>query len=356
MVTATRTTSRAAATAKAPTPISAGKIKRDANGAPIAPKAAVAKPPKGKPAEPGSTATGRTSRGWNEHLTERWDAADTMNESNAAMPARERLAGEFVPWEAIVVDDAINPRGGSVDQDTVVRYAEILDELPPILVQKDTFKLIGGKHRLRAASEKGDFIRIVEADVPDDQLFITALADNAKHGQPLTKAQRIAAMHTLYHLDPSRSTNELARLTGCAWVTCDAYVKAQTGGDAPRPVRGKNNIVQTRKAAPPKKAPVAKKPRAASQDDADASERPQVAPTPVGNLESAVEAAGGEVATEFGPWSLYRADGTKAWKFENFDLGFAFEVESPETIESLAHLSNLIDCLRAEMRACGYAI
>jgi len=52
----------------------------------------------------------------------------------------------------IKLDTEVWPRSRE-DKETVDRYAEVFEELPPIAIQKSTGKVIDGWHRFYAASK-----------------------------------------------------------------------------------------------------------------------------------------------------------------------------------------------------------
>ena len=98
----------------------------------------------------------------------------------------------------IVIKNSINPRKQLRD-DVIEHYAEILDKLPPIIVQAGTGILIDGFHRVQAAKmlNKDDII-VEEIDIPDSELFAEACRRNNLHGLPLTNDERNEAIVTLY--------------------------------------------------------------------------------------------------------------------------------------------------------------
>ena len=62
--------------------------------------------------------------------------------------------GMWVPWRAIEIREDILPREQKFpDRETVERYAADFYNLPPITVQRGTFVLIDGRHRLEAAKD-----------------------------------------------------------------------------------------------------------------------------------------------------------------------------------------------------------
>jgi hypothetical protein len=113
-----------------------------------------------------------------------------------------------------VIDDSILPRDEQ-DSDAIERYALDFDKLPPIVVQKDTFKLIGGKSRLLAAPKATrDHVRIAELDVPDEELWELAYQDNREHGVPYKLSERTNAGRRYLKAHPNLSDGVIADWAG----------------------------------------------------------------------------------------------------------------------------------------------
>lgn len=181
--------------------------------------------------------TGRASRD-NPALADEWAMAAQMNES---FPG----PGEWVPWKAIKVDHAINPREKArLDYERVREYADVFYNLPPVQVQRDTFTLVDGNHRYRATAEtavSSVAIRIQEVDVPDDELREAAFAANAEHGIQLTARERTAHLRYLLgkHGD-GWDDNGYARACGLSVLTVrdhrrKANISRQHGGVSSQP-------------------------------------------------------------------------------------------------------------------------
>jgi len=154
-------------------------------------------------------------------------ASQTDPESDMLREAWERASlleptpsgGEWVPWESIRVREDVLPRERQ-DEDAIEQYAGMIDELPPIVVQRDTFVLIEGKHRLFAAPKAlRDHVRIVELDVPDDELWERAFEENAAHGVRLTSRERTRAARRYLAAHPDLSDGAIAKWAGVDRIT-----------------------------------------------------------------------------------------------------------------------------------------
>jgi hypothetical protein len=133
------------------------------------------------------------------------------------------LEEKTVPIQSIVVRADILPRA-ELNQAQIEHYADIFDELPPIVVQKKTRVLIGGYHRLEAGLYAvRDTIRIVEKDVKDEDLADEALRDNIANGQPYTPADRKRNIAKALGRHPNDSNVAIAELCGVSEVTVRRY-------------------------------------------------------------------------------------------------------------------------------------
>ena len=118
----------------------------------------------------------------------------------------------------IVIDDNLNVRD-ELDKDTIERYAECFDQLPPVVVFDidDGYLLADGFHRVEAAKRLGR--TDIDADVREgtrkDTEEYAALA-NLKHGKPLTRAERKEAVVRLLKLRPERANQWIAQDMGCS--------------------------------------------------------------------------------------------------------------------------------------------
>jgi hypothetical protein len=145
-------------------------------------------------------------------LKEAWDNADIRN---AELP--EGTEYFYVPKESVFIDEDVMPRQGGVDRRLVKDYATMLDELPPIIVQKDTFRLIDGAHRLNASYEpdaQTDHVRVIERDVKAKDLAEEAYRANAHHGRPLTMAEKTDFARLLFAKYPNKPVSDIAKESG----------------------------------------------------------------------------------------------------------------------------------------------
>jgi len=153
----------------------------------------------------------------------------TAAELDLQMPGR----GEWVPLRSIRLEDSVTPRS-EINEEMVQAYREVLDDLPPIMVQRDTFVLIDGRHRLEATIGVGDHVRIVEVDVPDIELHTAAVKANRGHGVPLTAKERERAGKRMIRERVTLNDTEIAEIVGVASSTVSRWRREGMEPDEPK--------------------------------------------------------------------------------------------------------------------------
>lgn len=181
-------------------------------------------------------------------LKESWATADRMT---AELP--EGTPWQWVPRGTVYIDESILPRDGGVDPTIVREYAMVWHDLPPVRVQRGTYRLIDGAHRINAAFETTagtDHVKIVEEDAADEDLILLAYEANVSHGRPLTLKERQKYVRILLDRFPNSPIAELARKANVDPVTVARYREAS--GEVPETVtyqRGEQTV--TRRASSP---------------------------------------------------------------------------------------------------------
>ncbi len=101
--------------------------------------------------------------------------------------------------------------------------AELGTDLPPILVNRRTMRVVDGWHRVLAAKLRGESeIQAQFLDCDDDEAFVLAVQANIAHGLPLTLAERTAAAKRIMLANPQWSDRAIASVTGLAHKTVGA--------------------------------------------------------------------------------------------------------------------------------------
>lgn len=309
---------------------------------------------------------GTTGRESKHHplLSDLWKTASDLNVNHGTSPGAA-AGGEFVPWRTIVVDDEFSPRLGEVDEETVKRYEACLDELPPIVVQKGTFRLADGKHRFTAFTRHRDHVRIREVEIASEDLLEYAITANITHGLPLKLAHRLNALKQMLkqHGPGTRnmwSTSRLATTCGVDRLTASNYAKAMTDGQAapegPVTVIGADGRKQKVHTGPKVKSEPTE-PTEAQGEPASASPTPLSAPAkrkplsiPVGGITSALVAAGGIQESGYGDWILRRSAEQLRWLVENLLSGDQIVIEGSVAAH---HLSELVEQVIDEIANAG---
>ena len=118
-----------------------------------------------------------------------------------------------IPLSKIKADPAVQVRM-RLNDETIERYMEILDQLPPIIVYNVDSKLIlvDGFHRRAAAERLGR--SEIEAETKQgtgNDALEYAIKVNSIHGLALTREEYKAAVRTLHHLHPEWEHKQIAK-------------------------------------------------------------------------------------------------------------------------------------------------
>lgn len=141
--------------------------------------------------------------------------------------------GERVPIDSLLPPAELLRSGESAEYIRVLAEAE--EVLPPIVVHRETRRVIDGMHRLWAAVSRGDeLIEVVFVDGSPADSFVLAVELNRAHGLPLTVAERRSAAARIMDSHPHWSDRRIARTTGLAASTVASVRSSSTTGPAER--------------------------------------------------------------------------------------------------------------------------
>jgi ParB-like chromosome segregation protein Spo0J len=157
--------------------------------------------------------------------------------------AAEAAEEDWLPIDVLVAGDS--PRRDGVDSAHVARLAECGAELPPIVVHRQTMRVIDGMHRLHAAMRNGrELVQVTFFDGGDDEAFILAVELNIRHGLPLSLSDRKAAARRILLASPELSDRAIGSKTGLSDKTI-AVIRKRSGADFPHPVtrRGRDGRI-----------------------------------------------------------------------------------------------------------------
>jgi ParB-like chromosome segregation protein Spo0J len=149
-------------------------------------------------------------------------APDPPGQIIATLPVSMLLPGE-------------SPRLEGYDEAHVARLAEVDGQLPPIVVEPRTMRVIDGTHRLMAAIRNGrDTIEAIYYEGSPEDTFLHAVHANVVHGFPLSQADRRAAASRIIDSHPYLSDRAIAEVAGLGAKTV-ATIRRRSQDDAARP-------------------------------------------------------------------------------------------------------------------------
>jgi len=126
-----------------------------------------------------------------------------------------------IPLAAILPADS--PRLAGENAGHIRVLAELQVALPPIVVHRDTMRIIDGMHRFRAAALRGDSdIEVCFFDGKEDDAFVLAVQSNVTHGLPLSRSDRARAALRILASHPSWSDRMIAGAAGVSPKTVGA--------------------------------------------------------------------------------------------------------------------------------------
>lgn len=97
------------------------------------------------------------------------------------------------------------------------------DELPPLIVHRQSMRVIDGMHRLEVALRRGEeYVPVRFFDGPDHDCFPLAVRLNAVHGLPLSLGDKVAAAARIVRTHPAWSDRKVAALVGVSPKTVAA--------------------------------------------------------------------------------------------------------------------------------------
>lgn len=136
---------------------------------------------------------------------------------------------EKIPVSALLPSDSPRLAGEQLEHAQTLARSEAT--LPPIIVHRDTYRVIDGMHRLTAAVLRGEReieVRFFEGSGHD--AFVVAVEANIRHGLPLSTADRTAAAGRILTTHPQWSDRSIAAVTGLASKTVSALRRRTTDG------------------------------------------------------------------------------------------------------------------------------
>ena len=125
------------------------------------------------------------------------------------------------------------PRQSRLDQEHVNMLVEVIDQVPPIIVEQRTMTVIDGLHRTEAARRAGRLeIAAVIFTGSEVEALALAIKANVGHSKSLTREERRAAAGTLLREAPHRSDRWVAEVCGLSHTTV-ARIRGAVHGKGP---------------------------------------------------------------------------------------------------------------------------
>jgi len=143
----------------------------------------------------------------------------------------EKLPIQNVPISSLVLGFYLRQGGTNAVHVQLLVGVAGTAELPPILVQERTWRVIDGMHRLEAAKLRGDSgINAHLLDCTDDEALVLAIKSNTLHGLPLSKADRICGAKRVLAAHADWSDRTIAGIAGLSAKTIASLRNRSTGG------------------------------------------------------------------------------------------------------------------------------
>lgn len=121
-------------------------------------------------------------------------------------------------------------RTKGVDQAHVKALAQCPDRLPPIVVHKNSLRVIDGVHRLQVAQLKGRHeIDVALVDGSEEEAFALSALLNVSQGLPLPWEDRKSAAARILRANPDWSDRFIASLVGLSHKTVANLRRCSTG-------------------------------------------------------------------------------------------------------------------------------
>ncbi|MFC3452603.1 winged helix-turn-helix transcriptional regulator [Amycolatopsis speibonae] len=160
---------------------------------------------------------------------------DGVTTDSTVVPMQRQLIVDPPHDEVVLVridelQSADSPRVLGENIEHVRALAEIDEfKLPPVLVQRNTLRVIDGMHRIHAAELRGcRTIAVQFYDGSESDSFVAAVTRNTTHGLPLSLADRTAATARIMASHPHWSDRKIAEVTGLSPTTVKAVRECST--------------------------------------------------------------------------------------------------------------------------------
>lgn len=122
-----------------------------------------------------------------------------------------------------------------IDPEHVRRLADGDAEFQPILVRRETMRVVDGMHRVRAVKLRGLHTLAAQWFEGDErEAFLLAVESNVKHGLPLSREERKHAALRILCYHPDWSDRSIAKMSGLSAKSVGA-IRQQSSKGRPQP-------------------------------------------------------------------------------------------------------------------------
>lgn len=122
-----------------------------------------------------------------------------------------------------------------IDPEHVRRLAESDAEFQPILVHRETMRVVDGMHRVRAVKLRGrQTIAAQWFEGDEREAFLLAVESNVRHGLPLSREERKHAALRILRYHPDWSDRSIAKMSGLSAKSVGA-IRQQSSEGRPQP-------------------------------------------------------------------------------------------------------------------------
>jgi hypothetical protein len=130
----------------------------------------------------------------------------------------EDLPTVCIPISSLELSDS--PRLAGADNEHCLTLVESGVDLPPIVVHRESNRVIDGVHRIIAAMMRGEeVVRAKFFDGTPEDAFVLSVRMNIVHGLPLSRADRVSAVARIISSHPQWSNRVIASCTGLSAST-----------------------------------------------------------------------------------------------------------------------------------------
>jgi ParB-like chromosome segregation protein Spo0J len=148
-----------------------------------------------------------------------------------SIEAADQLPIYDIPLGALACGFLLRVTGTDPAHVQMLSEVASFSELPPILVQRNSLRIIDGAHRLEAAKARGEkTIRARIINCSDNSAYILAVRANTLHGLPLSRADRVASAQRILGWHPDWSDRAIGIATGLSAKTV-AGIRRDLPGD-----------------------------------------------------------------------------------------------------------------------------